>query len=39
LQNRRAALVFEVENILAECGSFSDSRLSKPVINYPGGEF
>ena len=38
LQNRRAALVFEVENILAECGSFSDSRHQSPVINYPGGE-
>lgn len=38
LQNQKAALVFEVDKILAECGSFSDSEFQSPVINYPGGE-
>jgi len=38
LKNLGATLRFEVEKILAECGSFSDSAYQSPVINYPGGE-
>jgi leucyl aminopeptidase (aminopeptidase T) len=29
---------FEVQKVLAECGSFSNSEFQSPVINLPGGE-
>lgn len=38
LSCRDGELKFQVQKILAECGSFSDSPYQSPVINYPGGE-
>jgi len=38
LQAGDGTLRFQVQRILAECGSFSNSPYQSPVINYPGGE-
>ncbi len=32
------SLSFEIQRIIAECGSFSCSEYQSPVINFPGGE-
>lgn len=38
LCSRDSKLRFSIQRILAECGSFSDSKYQSPVINFPGGE-
>lgn len=38
LESGDGRLRFQVERILAECGSFSNSDYQSPVINFPGGE-
>ncbi len=38
LENQGARLIFEIDRVLAECGSFGESEAQSPVINYPGGE-
>lgn len=38
IEANSAALLFGIENIWAECGSFGESQFQAPIINLPGGE-